>query len=77
MYLLLSIFLASILGFILMMTGPLVGGIVAFGIVAGCLFRGLYLLHDIHHRVSKITPERDKVKEAYQKYLNERESSSS
>ncbi|WP_165995477.1 hypothetical protein [Bacillus sp. Cs-700] len=77
MYLLLSIFLATVLGFFLMMTGPLVGEIVAFGIVAGCLFRGLYLLHDIHHRISKITPKRDKVKEAYQKYLNERESSSS
>ncbi len=39
MYLLLSIVLSSILGFILLMLGPLIGRIIAFGIVAGFIFR--------------------------------------
>lgn len=35
MYLLLSIILSAVIGYILLMMGPLVGGIVAFGIVVG------------------------------------------
>lgn len=70
MYLLLSILLSMILAVILMMMGPLVGGIIAFGIIAGCIFRGLYLLNDIHKRM---VPKKDKVKEAYEDYLKERE----
>ncbi|PFG13085.1 hypothetical protein [Bacillus sp. es.036] len=77
MYLLLAIVLAMILGFILIMLGPLVGGIVAFGLVAGCLFRGVYLLHDMHRRISRITPKPDRAKEAYQNYIKERENVSS
>ena len=51
MYLLLSIALSAVLGYILLIIGPLVGGIVAFGIVVGCIcFRGLYLLNDIHFK---------------------------
>ncbi|MFT4416613.1 hypothetical protein ACLM5H_22370 [Fredinandcohnia humi] len=65
MYLLLSIILSAILGYILLMMGPLVGGIVAFGIVLGCIFRGLYLLNDIHKRISNISPKIDKVQNAY------------
>ncbi|ENH96049.1 hypothetical protein J416_12629 [Gracilibacillus halophilus YIM-C55.5] len=61
MYLLISIILSSILGYVLMMMGPLVGGIVAFGIVVGCIFRGLYLLNDIHKRISNISPEEDRT----------------
>ncbi|RSL35240.1 hypothetical protein D7Z54_01335 [Salibacterium salarium] len=72
MYLLLSIVLSSILGWVLLMMGPLVGGFIAFGIVVGCLFRGLYLLIDIHKKLSTISPNKDKVQEAYDNYLKER-----
>lgn len=73
MYLILSIVLATILGYLLLMMGPLVGGCIAFGIVVGCLFRGLYLLNDISKRFSKVSPKPDKVKDAYEKYLKEKE----
>ena len=74
MYLLLSIILSIILGYVLLLMGPLVGGFLAFGIFAGILFRGLYLLNDIHKRLTKDEPKRDRVKEAYENYLNEKES---
>ncbi|MGM0837264.1 MAG: hypothetical protein ACQEV7_14000 [Bacillota bacterium] len=73
MYLVLSIILSIILGFLLLMMGPLVGGFLAFGIIAGCIFRGLYLLNDLHKRLSKDNPKPDQVKEAYESYLNEKE----
>ncbi|MGP4062500.1 hypothetical protein [Halobacillus sp. H74] len=47
MYLFFSIILSVLLGWLLMMAGPLLGGIIAFGIVAGCLFRGVYLLNKL------------------------------
>ncbi|KPB06011.1 hypothetical protein [Bacillus sp. CHD6a] len=74
MYLLLSILLSTILGYLLLMMGPLVGGFLAFGIFAGILFRGLYLLNDIHKRLTKDEPKYDPVKEAYENYLKEKES---
>ncbi|WP_163103528.1 hypothetical protein [Peribacillus alkalitolerans] len=52
MYLLLSIILCSFLGYILLLMGPLVGGIVAFGIIVGCIFRGLFLLNEINKKIS-------------------------
>lgn len=73
MYLLLSIVLSAILGYVLLMMGPLVGGFIAFGIVVGCLFRGLYLLNDIHKRMLTIAPKNDKVQEAYDQYLKEKD----
>lgn len=73
MYLVLSIILASLLGFGLLMAGPFVGGVIAFGILAGCLFRGLYLLSDIHRRLVKDLPIQDKAKEVYEEYLRGRE----
>ncbi len=72
MYLLLSIILSAVLGYILLMMGPLVGGIVAFGIVVGCIFRGLYLLSDIHKRISDLSPKEDKVQKAYKEYFQEK-----
>ncbi|MGG1629649.1 hypothetical protein [Rossellomorea sp. NRS-1567] len=72
MYLILSIFLASILGLILLISGPWVGGILAFGIIAGCMFRGLYLLNDIHRRLLNDLPRADKAKEVYENYLKEK-----
>jgi divalent metal cation (Fe/Co/Zn/Cd) transporter len=73
LYLILSIFLASILGLVLFISGPWVGGILAFGIIAGCLFRGLYLLNDIHRKLSDDLPRADKAKEVYDNYLRDKE----
>nr|WP_326315690.1 hypothetical protein [Halobacillus sp. HZG1] len=42
-----------LLGWLIMMTGPLIGGIITFGIVVGCLLRGLYLISDIHKQLVK------------------------
>ncbi|WP_042150166.1 hypothetical protein [Paucisalibacillus sp. EB02] len=73
MYLLISIILSTLLGFILlMMGGPIVGGIIAFGIVVGCIFRGLYLLSDIQKRISTIAPKEDKVQKAFKEYIEEK-----
>lgn len=47
-------------------------GIIAFGIVVGCLFRGLYLLNEIRNGL-EISPKKDKVQEAYENHLKERE----
>lgn len=56
-----------------MTMGSWFGGILAFGIIAGALFRGLYLLNDIHKRLSTVAPKKDKAREAYEKYLREKE----
>ncbi|WP_153730888.1 hypothetical protein [Sporosarcina obsidiansis] len=74
MYLALSIFLATLLGFLLLMMDPILGGLIAFGIVTGCLFRGLYLLNDISKRLSKVSPKTDKVQDAYNRYIERRDS---
>ena len=76
MYLLLSIVLSAILGFVLLIMGPYVAGIIAFVIVGGCLFRGLYLLNDIHKRILTISPKKDKVQEAFKNHLKERDKGS-
>jgi len=52
---------------------PQIIGVIAFGIVLGCLFRGIYLLNDIGKRLSKIEPKNDKVKDALDRYLEEKE----
>jgi len=44
-----------VIGYFLLMMGPFVGGIFAFGIILGSLFRGLILLTDIQKRLSQIT----------------------
>lgn len=72
-YLILAIFLSCILGFLLLMLHPLFGGILAFGIITGSLFRGLYLLNEIHKHLLKDEVKRDKVQAAYESYLKERE----
>lgn len=62
-----------ILGYALLMMGPLIGGLIAFGIVVGSLFRGVYLLNDIHKRLGAGAPEQDRAQEAYEEYVKERE----
>ncbi|MCA1029524.1 hypothetical protein LCL95_00600 [Bacillus timonensis] len=73
MYLLLSIFLCSALGFLLMTIGPLAGGVIAFGIVVGCMFRGLFLLNEIHQKLETVIPNKDKVQQAYENYKTKKE----
>ncbi len=51
--------------------GYLYGGIIVLGIVLGCLVRDLYLITKVHNYLLKDEPKKDKVKEAYQKYLQE------
>lgn len=70
----LLIVLATVLGYLLLMMGPLAGGLIGFGIVLGCLFRGLYLLNEINKRLSIIAPKSDKVKDMYERYLEEKTS---
>ncbi|OED33078.1 hypothetical protein H1Q58_12100 [Planococcus maritimus] len=53
MKLLWSILFSCLLGYVLLMLGPMVGGILAFGILFGCLFRGLYLLNTLHDKLTK------------------------
>ncbi|WP_194840881.1 hypothetical protein [Filobacillus milosensis] len=80
MMLFLSILLGCALAFLLLLTGPLFGGIVAFGIVAGCLFRGLYLLNSLHNKMDRLLPEPEKESnqdplesaQAYKQYLNDK-----
>ena len=69
----LAIILSCILGFLLLMLPPVFAGILAFGIIAGSLFRGLYLLNEIHKHLVKDEVKRDKVQAAYENYLKERE----
>ncbi|VDG97957.1 Uncharacterised protein [Lysinibacillus sphaericus] len=67
------IVVATILGaIILVFAGPVFGGVLAFGIVVGCLFWGLYMLFDIHKTIHASSPKKDKVQKAYEQYLNER-----
>ena len=63
-----SIILIMILGTLL---GPYFGGFIVIGILLGCMFRGLYLLSRIHTKLTKDEPKKDKVKEAYRRYLEE------
>jgi Flp pilus assembly protein TadB len=73
MYLLIAIILSVVLGYLLSWFGPFIGVLLAFGIIVGCLFRGLYLLNDIHKRLSKALPKEDRVQMAYKQYLGERQ----
>ncbi|TYS67722.1 hypothetical protein FZC76_14245 [Sutcliffiella horikoshii] len=74
MYIILSIFLTIILGSVSLMMGPVAGSLLAFGIIAGILLEGLFLLKEIHKRLTKDEPDYDPVKEAYENYLKEKES---
>ncbi len=51
--------------------GDVFGVAIVLGIVLGCLVRSLYLITKIHNHLLKDEPKKDKVKEAYQKYLQE------
>ncbi|PSL36190.1 hypothetical protein B0H99_10711 [Planomicrobium soli] len=73
MHLVLSIVLSTILGYLLLIMGPLVGGLIAFGIIAGTLFRGLYLLSEVHKMLLKEKPKLNKAQQARENYLKQRD----
>ncbi|EDL66764.1 hypothetical protein [Bacillus sp. SG-1] len=75
-YLIMSIILSALLGFVLMMMGPLAGGILAFAIIAGSIFRGLHVLSEIHQKISLLVPDQDKAKQVYEDYLREKDNDS-
>lgn len=73
MQLMLSMVLSAILGYLLLLMGPMAGGLLAFGIISGTLFRGVYLLNNLHKRLLKDEPKPDKAKQARENYLKQRE----
>ena len=68
-----AILIGMILGLIVAILGPLYGFILGFGIISGCLFRALYLLNDIHKRISKNFVKRTRVQAAMDEYLKEKD----
>lgn len=52
------------LALLLLPAGPTLGSFFAFVILAGCLFRGLYLLNKINDKLSRISNRVDHVPQA-------------
>lgn len=76
MFLLLAIILFSFLGVVLLIIDPIIGGVIAFGIIAGGLYRVIDLLNDVSKRLSKIAPplsKPDKSLDALERYIQERD----
>ncbi|WP_243387474.1 hypothetical protein [Bacillus kexueae] len=72
MYLAICIFIAIILGYLFLITGPLVGGLLTFGLVVGLLFRVVYLLNQINQKLTDIDHMKTKVQKVYEEYMKER-----
>ena len=71
--LLTAILIGIVLGIIIVFLEPVYGLILGVGIIAGCLFRALYLLEEIHKRVSKGYVKPTRVQTAMEEYLSERD----
>ena len=69
--LLLCIIGSILLGLILFGAFGYFGALIMGSILLGCVFRGLYLLTNIHKHLLQDVPKKDKVKEAYRRYLEE------
>ncbi|MCM3240468.1 hypothetical protein M3589_22615 [Heyndrickxia oleronia] len=67
-----SILVAFALGIILVMIPPVYGAIIAFGIIGGCLFRGIVLLEKLNKKLNVLVPDKNKVAEVYESYLNDK-----
>ena len=53
-HLIIFIVVSTLLAFLLIQFGgPMIGGIIALGIILGCLFRGIDLLNEINEKLSK------------------------
>ena len=68
MYLRVPIFFSICLAVIIMMMEPIIDDIIAFEIIAGCMFKGLNLFNDIHNRLGPLLIFNHKVKNAYEIY---------
>ncbi len=55
-----------------MSMGTLLGGILAFGILFGCVLHGLYLLHKVKKKIDVLVPDKEKHVEVYERYLEEK-----
>lgn len=73
MHLIFNIIFATILGFLCFIAGPMVGGVLTFGLVVGLLFRAVFLLSEVHRKISQIVPDQSKAEKVYEEYLKERE----
>ena len=71
--LLTAILIGMVLGIIIVFLDPVYGLILGFGIISGCIFRALYLLEEIHKRVSKGYVKPTRVQKAMEDYLRERD----
>lgn len=71
MYLLFVIILFSLLGFTLVSVDPLLAGIVGFAIIAGCLFKIIHMLNDLHKHFSIEKSKKESVQEEFDRYLKE------
>ncbi|MFH5779956.1 hypothetical protein [Heyndrickxia oleronia] len=47
-------------------------GIIAFGIIGGCLFRRIVLLEKLNKKLNVLVPDKNKVTEVYESYLNDK-----
>lgn len=47
-------------------------GIIAFGIIGGCLFRGIVLLEKLNKKLNVLVPDKNKVTEVYESYLDDK-----
>lgn len=66
------------LGYLILQTGPFWAGIISFGIVAGCIFRGLYLLEKIYKELKDEEEEEPashslENERVYKEYLRQKE----
>ncbi|GIN40693.1 hypothetical protein [Heyndrickxia oleronia] len=67
-----SILVAFALGISLVMIQPVYGAIIAFGIIGGCLFRGIVLLEKLNKKLNFLVPDKNKVTEVYESYLDDK-----
>ncbi|MGM7684647.1 hypothetical protein ACSVDA_21295 [Cytobacillus sp. Hm23] len=64
MYLVFIIILTTILSYLfIFFTGTIFSAIIAFGIIIGCLFRGIYLLNEISENLYKLSAKTDRLLE--------------
>ncbi|MDX8362454.1 MULTISPECIES: hypothetical protein [Bacillaceae] len=70
MSLVFTVIITTILSYLLIVfTGPVFAAIIAFGIILGCLFRGIYLLNEISENLYKISAKADRLLE--KQHINE------
>ncbi|TLS37240.1 hypothetical protein [Pseudalkalibacillus caeni] len=71
MYWFLSLLVALVLSFIIVLLPSPLAGMLGFTVIAATLFRICFYMLDIR---SRIGPETDRVEQAYQNYLEEKRS---